>query len=81
MRAWDQQDVGRPLQQPSERDLHRCRLQPNAAAAYSVDDCSGENPPSGKNGVKAMPWLAKSSISASSRDTPGCSDSARTRCR
>jgi hypothetical protein len=37
-----------------------------AATRSSTSDCSGENPPSGKNGVKEMPSAAHRATSASS---------------
>ncbi len=36
------------------------------ATAVRTSDCSGLNPPSGKNGTYAMPACASSSITASS---------------
>ena len=48
--AGDQQDVGRAAKQPGERDLHR-RGAEARGDSDRVDDCSGVNPPSGKNGT------------------------------
>ena len=47
--AGDQKNVGRAMQQPGERHLHRRRAEP-CCDLESVEDWSGVKPPSGKNG-------------------------------
>ena len=49
--AGDEQDVGRALQQPGERHLHRRRAEPSPRHRTAPRTGAGVKPPSGKNGT------------------------------
>ena len=78
--AGDQQDVGRALQQPGQRDRPSAWRRAGRRPPRRASDCSGVKPPSGKYGTNAMPCRARAvDQRVVARGGRCCRGSARTR--